>query len=512
MKQLGQLDSAFINLENSTTPQHIGGVGIYDPSSAPGGFVRFKELISNFERRLNALPLFRTRVVSVPGNIDRPYWVEDKNFDVEFHLRHISLPHPGDWRQLWIQVARLHARSLDMSRPLWEAYVIEGLDNIPDVPKGAFAIYTKMHHSLVDGGGSEAFMMALHDLVANPKPDEIPKASKIIVDRQPSQGELLLRAVANNTKDMVRIPIGLGKTTLDLARFGLRIAREEIPAPEITAPKTRFNNAVSPHRVAEAIVLDLADIKRIKNALNVTVNDVALSVIGGAMRRYLQQHDELPKDTLCAGIPLDMRTRGSDTDEHNKVGSTFMSLHSNIDKPVDRLLAIHRSAQEAKDAAKDNPMVETLRVAGFFSPLITQTAAGLWQRNNLSKHIPLNISTVISNVAGPNFPLYSAGAKLVRYHGLGLLTPGCGAFHMVYSSDGVVSITLLADRQIVPDPAFYRDCLQASFDETLAAAKLYGTPKKAKSAKKRKTAKNKVNAGQDAPETTNKANKKQSAV
>lgn len=121
MKQLGVLDSAFINLENPNTPQHVGGLGIYDPSTAPGGKVRFKDVIANFEQRLNSMPLFRTRVVNVPGKIDRPYWVEEENFDVEFHLRHIALPAPGDWRQLWIQAARLHARPLDMSRSLWEA-------------------------------------------------------------------------------------------------------------------------------------------------------------------------------------------------------------------------------------------------------------------------------------------------------------------------------------------------------------------------------------------------------
>ena len=158
MKQLGTLDSAFINLESSSTPQHIGGLGIYDPSTSEAGFVRFKDVLASFEQRLNRLPMFRTRLVQVPGDIDRPYWVEDKNFDVEFHIRHISLPKPGDWRQLWIQAARLHSRSLDMSRPLWEAYIIEGLDNIPGLPEGAFAMYTKMHHSLVDGAGGAYIM------------------------------------------------------------------------------------------------------------------------------------------------------------------------------------------------------------------------------------------------------------------------------------------------------------------------------------------------------------------
>ncbi|HCD54933.1 MAG TPA: wax ester/triacylglycerol synthase family O-acyltransferase, partial [Halieaceae bacterium] len=165
MKQLGILDAAFINLERGSTPQHIASLGIYDPYTAPGGKVRFKQLIATFERRLDNQPLFRTRLVQVPGGLDRPYWVKDERFDVEFHLRHIALPNPGDWRQLCIQVARLHSRPLDMSKPLWEAYIIEGLDRIPGLPKGSFAIMVKIHHSLVDGMGGNSIAALIHDLV-----------------------------------------------------------------------------------------------------------------------------------------------------------------------------------------------------------------------------------------------------------------------------------------------------------------------------------------------------------
>ncbi|MBP6381963.1 MAG: wax ester/triacylglycerol synthase family O-acyltransferase, partial [Pseudomonadales bacterium] len=151
MRQLGVLDAAFVNLELPATPRHVGGLGIYDPSTAPGGFVRFKSVIAGFERRLRRTPQFRARLQQVPGGIDRPYWIIDEDFDLEFHVRHIALPAPGDWRQLCIQVARLHARALDFSRPLWEAWIIEGLDKVPGLPRGSFAIYGKLHHALFDG-------------------------------------------------------------------------------------------------------------------------------------------------------------------------------------------------------------------------------------------------------------------------------------------------------------------------------------------------------------------------
>ncbi|MFK7731869.1 MAG: wax ester/triacylglycerol synthase family O-acyltransferase [Pseudomonadales bacterium] len=470
MKQLGTLDSAFINLENSATPQHVGGLGIYDPSTAPGGFVRFKEVLASFEQRLNKLPLFRTRLVQVPGDIDRPYWVEDKNFDVEFHLRHISLPKPGDWRQLWIQAARLHARSLDMSRPLWEAYIIEGLDNIEGLPEGAFAMYTKMHHSLVDGAGGASFMSALHDLEPNPKYDPGSQQNTIIVDRQPSDSELLARALLNRTTNSIGMLRSIGGTAIELAKYGVAVAKEEVPSPDLAAPKTRFNRKVGPHRVAEAAVFELDHFKEIKTACGTTINDVALAIVGGALRRYLDRHGELPVDSLAASIPLNMRTRREQNDENNQVGSMFTELHTNIADPLARVTAVRESAKEAKEASESSPLVEAMRVAGFFSPAVSKSLASFWSKNQLSRFIPMNTSTVVTNVPGPNFPLYCAGAEMVRYHGLGLLTPGCGLFHTIFSSNGKVSITILADRAAVPDPEFYAQCLRHSFEEMYLAA------------------------------------------
>ncbi len=470
MKQLGILDSAFINLENPVTPQHVGGLSIYDPSTAPGGFVRFKEVLANFEQRLHRLPLFRTRLVAVPGDFDRPYWIEDKNFDVEFHIRHISLPNPGDWRQLWIQVARLHARSLDMSRPLWEAYIIEGLDNIEGLPKGAFAMYTKMHHSLVDGAGGASFMSALHDLQPVPEKDPNSEPNTIIVDRQPGEAELFLRGLLNRTTGSLEMMRGFSNAISELVGYGLDVARDKVPKPAVTAPKTRFNNRVGPHRVAEAAVFELQDFKDIKNAVGATVNDVALSIIGGAMRNYLRGKGELPEESLVAGVPLNMRERRESSSDNNQVASMFTRLHTEIADPVERVSAVRESAGKAKQEAEISPLIDSLKVAGFFSPLLSKTVAEFWARNHISRFIPLNISTVVTNVPGPNFPLYCAGAEMVRYHGLGLLTPGCALFQTVFSSNGMISITILADRNAMPDPETYKECLEQSFLETYQAA------------------------------------------
>jgi len=471
MKQLGILDTAFINLEQTNTPQHVGGLGIYDPSTAPGGFVRFKDVIAGFERRLGNLPLFRTRLVEVPGGFDRPYWVKDANFDVEFHLRHIALPEPGDWRQLCIQIARLHSRPLDMSRPLWEAYIIEGLDNIPNLPSGCFAIYTKMHHSLVDGAGGSSFMAAMHDLVPNPTEQDEPEPEPRLADTDPSAAELLSRASVNSVKNTLQLARGTLKNSLGIGKYALDILRKEIPAPDVSAPRTILNKAVGPHRVFDAAEFPLAAFKEIKTATRVTLNDVALGVIGGALQRYLEAKGETPDEgSLAAAIPLNMRTRRDVTDDNNQVGAIFASLHTDIADPLARVAAIRQGTEDAKESGEASPMVDALMLAGAFAPLVTKPVAGFWSRNELSRYIPLNVSTCISNVAGPDFPLYCAGAKMVDYYGLGVLTPGMGIFHLVFSYSGKVTLSVLADRDIMPDPEFYHDCLLASYEELYTAA------------------------------------------
>lgn len=470
MKQLGILDSAFINLEHANTPQQIGGFGIYDPSTAPGGFVRFKSVLANVERRLIQLPVFRTRLVEVPLGLDKPYWVLDENFDVEFHLRHISLPQPGDWRQLCIQIARLHARPLDMSKPLWECYVIEGLDNIEGLPKGAFAIYTKMHHALVDGAGGQAFMTALHDLEPEPSSSLIPDAAKeaTFAPGQLGNVDLVVNALKNNLQLTVDVTRGGFKLAGELLRVASRIYKNELPAIPTGTPKSRFDEPVSPHRVFDASLFNLDDFKFIRRQTGTTINDVAVAVVAGALREYLLFHGELPEDSLAANMPVNTRTRKGETDDNNQVGSIMSVLHTDIADPLERLEALGNSLTDAKQFI-DTPLADPLKIAGVFNPFISKAVSNWYAEREMTRKLPLGTCGVITNVMGPPFPLYSAGAKLVQYYCLGLLTAGGGLFHAVFSTNGTVSISALADRKAMPDPEFYRQCIDRSFAELKAA-------------------------------------------
>ena len=188
MRQLGGLDELFLALERNNQCMHVAALGIYDPSTAPGGRVRLRDILAHLRRRLDVAPVFRRRLAGVPLNVDRPYWIDEATADLEYHVHHIALPDPGDWRQLCIQVARLHSQPLDRSRPLWQAYVIEGLNRVENVPAGSFAIYVKFHHAAVDGDTSVQIMRALHSMIAVPEHHGL--LAPPVADAPPTAAEL----------------------------------------------------------------------------------------------------------------------------------------------------------------------------------------------------------------------------------------------------------------------------------------------------------------------------------
>ena len=331
MKQLSGADSMFLQFERGNNFMHVASLGVYDPSTAPEGGVRFKDILRFFTSRVAQFPQFRRRLVSLPFALDRPYWVEASTIDVEFHVRHIALPHPGDWRQLCIQVARLHSRPLDRSKPLWEAYVIEGLHNVAGVPPGSFALYTKMHHAIVDGESGTEIMKALHSLSPESLDfgeEESLAAEVYHADSEPSLAELATRAVLNNLE---RVP-SLAMFSLDTARKVATLGAEAVTrfsnkddrgflagvrsvlSGDLSAlvpkmpPQTRFSGDVSAHRVFEAISLPLADFRRIRRQVpSATINDQFLTIVGGALRTYLSAKNELPDATMVAMVPMTLR-------------------------------------------------------------------------------------------------------------------------------------------------------------------------------------------------------------
>ncbi|MGI9285536.1 MAG: wax ester/triacylglycerol synthase domain-containing protein, partial [Pseudomonadales bacterium] len=275
MKQLTGLDASFLHAELPHTTMHIGPLLIYDMATAPGGFVRFKDILRVFEERLDRSPVFRRKLANVPMSLDQPYWVEDEHFDLEFHVRHIALPKPGDWRQMSIQCARLLTRPLDHSRPLWEAYVIKGLDNIEGLQPGCFALLLKIHHAAIDGATAAEIINSIHDLSATPNRSR-KKADTWKPEAAPSNATLLWRAYLNNLKQPLRftavirkgVPAWLRVREGEKHKQFRRLGENE---------RTRFNAAVSAGRIYGAVNFSLADVRKVKNTVTgATVNDVVL--------------------------------------------------------------------------------------------------------------------------------------------------------------------------------------------------------------------------------------------
>jgi WS/DGAT/MGAT family acyltransferase len=486
MKQLTGLDASFLYMETANAPMHISGLSIYDQSTAPGGLVRFKDIVENTNNRLMGLPVMTQKLVNVPMNLDHPYWVTDGAYDPEFHIRHIALPKPGDWRQLCILISRLHARPLDRAHPLWELYIIEGLNNVEGVPKGSFAMFSKTHHAAIDGTSGMELTAATHDLTPDYKRAHNP--ATISVDSEPSSIELLLRSQLNNIRKPFNMVSVARNTVPGIARAVAGLSNGKL-SRVTNIPRTRFNNSVSPHRVFDAITVRLDDVKKIKNSVpGATVNDAAITIVGGALRKYLQAHDELPVQSLAAMAPVNVR---SDKDKAggNIVATMTVQVRSDIEDPLKRLAAVHDGTSKAKELTNAIGAKTMTDYTQFIPATLTAQAARLSSRWGLMNRMSPQFNCVITNVPGPPIPLYNTGAKMVANFGTGPVQDGLGLFHVIGSYCGQFVVSATCCRAIMPDPDFYRQCLQDSFDELLAAT---AKPKAVKKSKPKKASRPRV--------------------
>ncbi len=503
MQQLTGLDASFLYLETPNAPMHISGLAIYDPSTAPGGAVRFKQIIENTTARIQRLPTLSKRLVTVPMGLDHPYWVSDGFFDPEFHIRHLALPKPGDWRQLCILISRIHARPLDRKRPLWELYVIEGLDNIEHLPRGSFAIFTKMHHAAVDGASGTEITAAMHDLSPDAHLDNEPYA--VEVENEPTDAELLIRAQINSVKQPFRFISVARNTVPGFAQAYTRLRKGELHRVE-NIPRTRFNGKISPHRVFQAVHFPLEEIKQIKNAVpGATVNDVAITICGGALRKYLLDKDELPAESLAAMAPINVRNDKERGTGGNIVSTMTVQVRSDIEDPVERLKIVHAGTADAKELANAVGAKSMTDYTQFIPSTLTAQAARLASKWGLMNRLSPIYNCVITNVPGPQVPLYNTGARMVANYGTGPIVDGMALFHAITSYCGDFAISATSCRVVMPDPEFYSQCLLDSFKELKAGTdKIHArAAKKAPAAKKSKS-RAKTKAGSKAKAKTSR--------
>ena len=462
MQQLTSLDAQFLAMETRRTYGHVSGLAVYDPATAPGGELTIKDVCRLVGERIHLLPPFRRRLATVPFDLDHPYWIEDPDFDIDFHIRESAVPPPGRPDQVAETVARIAARPLDRAHPLWELYLIHGIEG------GKVALLTKVHHAAVDGVSGAEILSVLLD--PSPEGREVPSAEPRETDRRPSQPEMLARGLLGLPRQPLRALRGVpnaianvevlpGVGALPGAGTVGKVARKVLPGTAdgnvldtatVRAPDTRFNGRISPHRRYAFGSVSLDRVKALKNALGISVNDVVMGLCATALREWLIEHDELPGDPLVAMVPLSTRTPDQAGTFGNRVSMMFVPIPTDVDDPRARMLQAHETMAVAKSRFQAVPADILQDVTQFLPPAVFARASRVTaQLGGIERLRPLNL--VISNVPGPRNPLFLAGARLEAHYPVSVITDGVGLNITCMSYRDHIDFGIIADRDQLPD-------------------------------------------------------------
>ncbi len=456
MQQLSGSDAIFLSMETATTHAHIGGVTVLEPVSESFGYERF---VREAAGRVAQAPRFTAKLREVPLGLDRPYFVQDPDFDVTRHLRRVAVPSPGGLRELAALVADLYSPKLDRSRPLWEMWWIEGLAG------GRVALFSKTHHCLIDGMSGVGLTELLCDLEPDPAPrDEGPQRPAARAERDPSDFELYLGGLWHSFGTPLRVARYVGQA----ARRGLAAlpyARESALGASI--PKVSFNGDIGTRRAVAWSTVSLSDIRAMKKHFDVKVNDVVLELCGSAVRRYLEAQGELPAESLVVSVPVSTRGAG-DKDLGNQVGSMMVSWATDIDDPVERLRTIHENTLQAKEMSEAMRARDIQAMGDTVAPAVLNLAYRMISSTAAS--MPIGANAVVSNVPGPPVPLYMAGGRLEATYPMSLILPGMGLNITVVSYVDRVDFGVTVDPELVPDPWFLADGIPLALEELKEAA------------------------------------------
>ncbi|MDH6246011.1 wax ester/triacylglycerol synthase family O-acyltransferase [Mycobacterium sp. OTB74] len=460
-QRLSGLDASFLYLETAAQPLHVSMILEVDTSTIPAGY-SYDKLRAALAERVAAMPQFREKLRDSPLNLDHPVLVEDKDFDIDRHLHRIGLPAPGGRAELAEICGHIAALPLDRSRPLWEAWVIENIAGTDPRTGGRLAIMTKMHHSGVDGVSGANLMSQL----CTTEP-EAPAPEPVAGNIGATEFEIVLRGAAK----FVTRPLKLAKvvpSTLNTVFDTIRRANKGLTmAAPFNAPKTAFNDTITTHRNLAFAHLDLDGVKTVKNHFGVKVNDVVMALVSGVLRRYLIEHDSLPENTLVAMVPVSVHER-SDRPGRNQVSGMFTKLETNIEDPAERLRAIAEASSVAKQHSSAISATLLQDWTQFAAPTVFGVAMRVYASSRLTQVKPVH-NLVLSNVPGPQVPLYFLGAEVKAMYPLGPLFHGSGLNITVMSLNGSLDVGLISCPELMPDLWTMADDFAVELQELVAA-------------------------------------------
>jgi diacylglycerol O-acyltransferase / wax synthase len=456
--RLTGLDSSFLHLERDAAHMHVAGCMVFD-GHAPA----YDELVAQIVSRLHLVPRYRQRLAFVPLNQGRPVWVDDPHFNVSFHVRHTSLPRPGGDDQLKRLAGRVFSQALDRARPLWEIWLVEGLE------EDRFALLSKTHHSLVDGISGVDIATVLFDASPDPMPVAAPD-HEWVPRPLPTSAQLLADALLERATVPAEIVRGVRATLRGPRHVAGRLghalggvgamARVGLQA----APASPLNVRIGPHRRFTWVRGDLQEFKAVKNALGGTVNDVVLAAVAGALGRYLRMHGEPTEDVvLKAMVPVSVRAEVERGALGNRVAAMWAPLPIGMTDPVQRLLTISHEMEGIKESGQAVGAQVLTELSGFAPPTIMAQAARLQARQRL-------FNVVVTNVPGPQFPLYMLGRELDGMFPMVPLAENQALGIAIMSYNGQLNFGLNADYDALPDLEALADELRASIDELAAEA------------------------------------------
>lgn len=460
MEQVSGISSSFLAIEQPDMPMAISSVAIYKGQSVDS----FAGIRRAFLNGISRYPIFRRRLLNVPALLDHPYWVEDPDFDVDCHLRRLALAQPGNWHQFNLQLARLQATPMHRDRPLWQAYIIEGLNGLSGIPKGSFAVVMRVHRAVADANALNDMMMRMH--TPEPVSEAVNAGAEICVrENTPVAGQLLVEALRNNSRRVWQ--------SGSLLRRGYHRYRQQrdqaADMPELPpVSATRFNRLPSSYRVVSHYSLDRSDCEAIRRQVpGSSLCDVILTVIGGALRLYLERKGELPEHGLVAGCPQRLPQELHGRTKTGQPGLLRMDLHTEYDSPLQRLRAMQQEtlAARARDPAGDFALMN--QTSELIPPLLLNWGASSYLR--MAARSGLIYNTFVNGIRGSDVPLYFAGAPLLKSFSLTPLLPGCSLVHSVSRWGDDMTIGINACREALPDPDVYIACMKDAWQELRAS-------------------------------------------